>query len=145
MDMKFKVETIKLVEMFDIIEKGVGDSNIMPITEYLHFNLHDGKLKVTATDLNNFITYELDEVEGEDGQVIIHATSIIKLAEKTTKKEMEFEVLEDHVQVKGNGTYKVGLLADEEFPTYEFNNKAKGTKINADKLKKAYRVNEQSI
>lgn len=142
--MKFKIDTVKLVALLDIVQKGVGNSKIMPITEYLHFKLAGKKLSVTATDLTNFITYTADGVEGEDGEVIIHATSIIKLANKTTKKEMEFDVKAEHVQVKGNGTYKVGLL-DETYPTYEFNAETTATEADADKLKKAFVVNEQSI
>lgn len=142
--MKFKIDTVKLVALLDTVQKGVGNSKIMPITEYIHFVLKGKKLHVTATDLTNFITYTADGVEGKAGEVIIHASSIIKLANKTTKKEMEFTVKEDHVQVKGNGTYKVALL-DETYPTFEFNKKKKAVEVNVEDLKRAFTVNEQSI
>lgn len=141
--MKFKIKTPELVAILSIVEKGVGNSKIMPITEYLHFQLEEGTLYVTATDLTNFITYTANDIEGEDGEVVIHASSIIKLAEKTTKEEMTFEVIDNHVQVKGNGTYKIGLL-DEQYPDYEFS-VTNSVEIDIDKLKKALTINEQSI
>lgn len=143
--MKFKVKTKDLSTLLKVVQKGVGDSKIMPITEYLHFMLNEGKLKVTATDLNNFISYEMDEVVGDDGELIIHASSIIQLAGRTTKENMEFEVKEDHVQVKGNGTYKIELVQDEEFPTYEFEKEENPTVIDSTEFKRILKVNEQSI
>lgn len=143
--MEFKVKTISLVAMFDVVQRGVGNSKIMPITEYLEFDLQDGKLTVTATDMNNFISYSLDGVQGESGTAVINANSIIKLAEKTTKEDMKFDVKEDHVEVTGNGKYKIGLMVEEEFPTYKFEGKESKDKVKTDTLKKAFKVNEQSV
>lgn len=141
--MKFKIETFKLNDILNIVEKGVGNSKIIPITEYLHFQIEEGKLRVTATDSTNYISYVAEGIEGDAGEVVIHAASLIKLASKTTKKEMQFELKDDHIKVKGNGTYKIPIL-EEDFPAYEFNS-TEGTKVEVDTLKKAFAVNEQSI
>lgn len=143
---KFKVKTKELTSALNTVEKGVGNSKIIPITEYLHFILKDGKLTISATDLNNFISYTLDEVEGDDLNIIIHATSIIKLAGRTTKEYMEFKIKDDYVEVKGNGTYKIELMIDEEFPEYDFELEKNPTKIeDITAFKRILKVNEQSI
>lgn len=142
--MKFKIETVKLISMLDDVRKGVGNSKIMPITGYLLFEIDKGQLSITATDLTNFITRSAGEVEGEDGSIVIHAGSIINLASKTTKNEMQFKVIDNYVEVKGNGTYKVEML-DEEYPTYEFNGEADKHEIDVDRLKNAFKVNKPSV
>lgn len=142
--MEFKIDTARLVAMLDDVQKGVGNSKIIPITEYLQFKLEGEKLSVTSTDSTNFITREANGISGEDGELIIHADSIIRLAERTTVKEMTFADKGDHVEVKGNGVYKVGKM-DEEYPSYEFDESGEKFEVDVDALKETFRVNEPSV
>lgn len=133
--------------ILSIIEKGVGNSKIMPITQYIHFSIDKGVLYITATDLNNFITYRKNELKNaEDGEAIIHADSVIKLTKRTTKEEMEFIKHDEHVEVKGNGNYKIGLL-DDEFPEYNFDVKKenKTETVDVQKIKNVININESAI
>lgn len=142
--MEFKIDTARLVAMLDDVEKGVGNSKIIPITEYLQFKLEGEKLSITSTDSTNFITREANGISGEDGELIIHADSIIRLAERTTVKEMSFADKGDHVKVTGNGVYKVGKM-DEEYPSYEFDESSEKFEVDVDALKETFRVNEPSV
>ena len=142
--MEFKIDTARLVAMLDDVEKGVGNSKIIPITEYLQFKLEGERLSITSTDSTNFITREASGISGEDGELIIHADSIIRLAERTTVKEMLFADKGDHVKVTGNGVYKVGKM-DEEYPSYEFDESSEKFEVDVDALKETFRVNEPSV
>lgn len=142
--MKFSINTARLNSALSKIHKGVGGSNIMPITEYLNIKLFDNVLSITATDLNNFITFTAKDVEGEEGEVNVKADALIKLVAKTTKSDMTFNSTETHLEVKGNGNYKIPLLA-ESFPTYEFNHDSEQIEISTANLKKALKVNSGSI
>lgn len=142
--MKFTINTARIQRILSVVSKGVGKKNTMPITEYLKITL-DGGLSITATDMTNFITYFDDLVEGENGSVIVKAESLIKLVSKTTKEKMTFTLKEDHLEVKGNGTYKIELLEEGEFPSYEFDNEAAQTEIETATLKNIFNTNKSAI
>jgi DNA polymerase III subunit beta len=143
--MKFKMNTAKMNSILARLAKGVGSSKILPITEYLKLELKDGVLTMVATDSSNFIEYSESGIEGEDGIAIVKADKLIKLVSKTTKQEVSFELKSDHLEVKGNGTYKVELFETNEYPTYEFNENAPMVTVKTEVLKKVFSVNEAAI
>lgn len=144
--MKFTIETRKLNNILAVVKNGVGDSRILPITEYIELYLSEGDLIVTATDMNNFITYVQTDVKGTDGIIVVKAADLIKLVGKTTKAEMSFELKDSYVQVKGNGVYKL-QISDENFPDYEFSSSEGGESvvIDVNTLKKAFQINESAV
>lgn len=143
--MKFTINTAKVNAILSAVAKGVGKKYTLPITEYLQIKLEDNTLSITATDLTNFITYVDAEVEGEDGEAIVKADTLIKLVSKTTKDKMTFNLKEGHLEVKGNGTYKIELLEEGEFPTYEFDAEADTSEIETSVLKRMFHTNKSAI
>lgn len=144
--MKFTIVTAKMNSILSKVQKGVGNNKIQPITEYLKINLTAGTLTVTATSMVNFITYIEREVEGEDGEAIVKADQLIKLVAKTTKPNLSFNLKETHLEVKGNGTYKIPLFETNEFPSYTFNrSEVPSYEVETAALKKAFAVNSASL
>lgn len=143
--MKFTVNTAKMNSILSKLSKGVGNSKILPITEYLKLELVDGVLTIIATDASNFITYVEKEVEGENGTAIVKADKLIKLVAKTTKQQVSFELKDTFLEVKGNGTYKVELFETNEYPEYQFNEDIKGIAVKTPILKKAFDINKSAI
>ena len=128
--MNFTISTAELKAILSAVSKGVGKKVTLPITEYVHIELLDGTLSITATDSINFITYKHSEVEGENGSTIVKADTLIKLVAKTTKESMTFSKKEGHLEVKGNGKYKVEILEGEKFSSYQFNEQMEPFLIN---------------
>jgi DNA polymerase III sliding clamp (beta) subunit (PCNA family) len=143
--MKFTINTAKVNAILSAVAKGVGKKYTLPITEYLQIKLEQGMLQVTATDLTNFITYVDREVEGEEGEAIVKADTLIKLVSKTTKDKMTFTLKDGHLEVKGNGSYKIELLEEGEFPEYDFNDDAEENEIETATLKKMFGTNKSAI
>ena len=141
--MEFKINTKKLDGILSVVKEGVGDNRIMPATEYLQMILEEGQLFITATDSHNFITYKESDIEGTDGTVIVKADQLIKLVSRTTKEKISFSLKEKHLEVKGNGVYKLALF-DEPYPDYEI--EPEGTwQADLKKLTRAFKVNESAI
>ena len=146
--MKFKINTAKLHAMLSKVQRGVGNSKILPITEYLELNLSYGELSITATDLANFITVIAKDMEGEDGSVVVRAEVLIKLVAKTTVPEMTFTSSDKSVQVTGNGKYNIPLFETNEFPDYEFDAHEEGyikVEVATSLLQKLFAVNRSAI
>lgn len=117
--MKFSIQTSKLNFILGKVAKGLGKSQMLPVTNYFQFVLEDGALTVTATDTVNFVEYFLSDVIGDNGEIIIKADPLMKLVAKTTAKEMDF-YFDDHIlEVKGNGKYKIPVYDDTDFPAFD--------------------------
>jgi len=143
--LKFEIQTAKLNTMLSKVAKGVGNSKILPSTEYLKINLDKGELKITSTNCVNFITCISRGVAGTAGEIIVKADALIKLVAKTTKEIMTFVATETHVEVKGNGKYKIPLLETNDFPVYEFDVAVPGVQIDVKALKAAFAINKSAI
>lgn len=143
--MKFTIGTAKMNSILGKLSKGVGNSKILPITEYIKFELVEGTLTMVATNSANFITYTEKEVEGEDGIAIVKADMLIKLVARTSKPEIHFELKDTHLEVKGNGTYKLELFETNEYPEYEFDTTSKGITVKTALLKRAFEINKSAI
>lgn len=143
--MKLKIKTLKLNAILSSIEKGVGNIRVLPITSYMKIKLEKGELSFKVTDSINFLTYKEKGFEGTDGEVVVDALQVINLASKTTKEEISLEVKDGHLEIKGNGTYKVELNKEDEFPTYEFKKKGKGIEVDVSKLKEVFSINSSAI
>lgn len=142
--MKFKIDTAKMSYILSKAARGVGKKYTLPITECLFISLYDGELLVRSTNGVNFVSVFEYGVEGESGECIVKADQLIKLIEKTTKKELSFSLKDSYLEVKGNGVYKVQTI-NEQFPVYEFDTNTKAVEINTDVLKRVFRVNESAI
>lgn len=143
--MKLNIETIKLNAILDSVSKGVGNIRVLPITEYILIELKEGQLKVKATDSINFVTYTEKGYEGEDGQAVVKAAQFMDLVKKTTKTEIKLQLKDSHLEVIGNGTYKVELNTEDEFPTYEFKYNESGVTVPSTTFSDIFQTNYSAI
>lgn len=143
--MKFEIETIKLNNLLAKAARGLGKSEVFPVTEYFQLQITDGDLYVTATDMNNFITVISENVEGEEGEVIVKADQLIKLVSKTTKTPMKFDFDGATLSVVGNGKYKLPVFEGEEFPEWEFEGNVPEMTIQTALLKNVFSINKSAI
>ena len=94
-------------------------TNILEITNYYELEFSDKGFIIRATDGTNYMTViDEDYTQDEVFSVIVKADQFTKLINKTTKEEVTLTVKSDYLEVKGNGTYKVEIVADEEYPTH---------------------------
>src|SRR5882762_8558996 len=77
----------------------------------------DGKLHVTASDLDAFASANCPCTDDEQGiNVCVSADMIRQLAHQPVE-ELELTVKGDWLTVKGNGSARLGVHTAEEFPT----------------------------
>lgn len=104
--MKIKLESLK--ELVSKAIRGVGNNKMIPLTELMGIEVKDGRLTLIVTDGSNQLRVsEFIGEEYEDFYTVVKAETFAKLVEKTTKKEVELNVVNDILEVKGNGTYKL--------------------------------------
>lgn len=142
--MLFKIETEKLKKILTKVSKGVGNGKVLPVTQYLKVELLNRVLSITATDLNLFITVKTDNISGTNGVILVQADKLIKLVEKTTVPEMEFEATDGSINVHGNGKYKIPYI-EGEFPTFTFDKNVDKVEISNAKLQEMFKVNKSAV
>jgi len=123
--MSFSVSTSVLQRLVTKVQRGASNNKLLPLTSFVSISLKDNKLKLTTTDMTNYVTATEYNVTGNDFSVVVSLESFGKLVGKTTTQEIVLELTENSLQFIGNGTYNIDLPLNEEgepvkFPMYEF-------------------------
>lgn len=116
--MKFHVASNELNQGLSAVIGAVPAKATLPILETILFESEEGKLKLTATDLEISIIEYIDAEIEEEGAVAIPARRLLETLRQLPDIPVHFEVDDRHnIQFKTDkGTYKlVGEEADE-FP-----------------------------
>lgn len=111
--MKFKINTAKLQEMVSRSIKGAGNNKMIPLTSLVGISLEDGKLVLTTTDGVNYLYISEDGIEGDDFSITIPVDKFSKLVARMTCENIDLELKDNYLQVKGNGKYSIELPLDE--------------------------------
>lgn len=128
--------------------KGCGFNKLIPLTELIGIRLSDGSLKLYTTDMTNFLTVTIDKVSGDDFNLTVEADKFGKLINKMTCTEIDLSVKDENLVVKGNGTYKLPLMTDEEgvveFPVDETPFESVG-EVQLTSIMSAYNINRAAL
>ena len=123
-----KIKTEILQKILSKVSKGVGQHKLLPFTNWVSISLCSGKLTIISTDGRNYLYVIEDGVEGEDFYDVVDANQLITLISKTTKEDVSLEFGEKSLKVKGNGTYELVNVTDENGDIYNFQDPLKDFK-----------------
>jgi DNA polymerase-3 subunit beta len=116
--MRFNVSSSELVKALSAVSGAVPTKATLPILETILFESEDGKLRLTATDLEiSIIEYMSADIE-EDGAVAIPARRLIETLRQLPDIPVSFDVDEKY-NIKfrtDKGTYKLVGDDPDEFP-----------------------------
>lgn len=116
--MRFNVSSSELVKALSAVSGAVPNKATLPILETILFESEDGKLRLTATDLEISIIEYMDADIDEDGAVAIPARRLVETLRQLPDIPVAFEV-DDKFNVKfrtDKGTYKLVGEDPDEFP-----------------------------
>lgn len=109
-----KVSTTRLKEAVNKAIKGAGFNNLIPLTSMIGVKLSNGVLKLLTTDMTNNLCVLIDKVAGDEIDITVDADKFGKLIAKITSDDIDLSTTDSALIVKGNGTYKIPLISDEE-------------------------------
>ena len=115
-----RIGTKELQEMLGSMSK-VRPNATLEITSYMELNFTKDKLVLNATDGNNFISAYRDIENEEELSIIIKTDQFTKLVNRTTSDYIDVTPHKDYIKIKGNGSYKIEILQDEEYPKHPIN------------------------
>ncbi len=125
--MKLQIPTDILQKKLPFINHAISTRTQMPILLNLHLEAKNGKLHISATDLEIGIQTELEAIIEEEGSTTVPAKTFLELITTLTLPSLILETKENSLIVKTAKTRNVfQTIAADEFPTlYE----EKGTLI----------------
>lgn len=112
--MNLTIGTEKLQDMVSKASKCVSNNKLIPLTSLMSISVKDNVLTLLTTDATNyFYVTSPDKFEVQDFEVSVLADTFIKLIQKTTSDNVSLSVESNSLKVKGNGTYTLELIMDE--------------------------------
>ncbi len=118
--MKFKVATTKIVQQLGLVQ-GITEKRVtMPILSHVLVIASDGKIKLTATDLETTMTTWCEGNVLKEGGLTLPARKLYEIVkELSLQGEIEIEEIGNHwTQIRSrNATFKIAGLPAEDFPS----------------------------
>lgn len=143
-----KVTTSRIKEAVNKAIKGASFNNLIPLTSMLGIKISDGNMRLLTTDMTNNLCVIIDKVAGDDMDITVDADKFGKLISKITSDDIELTVNDSVLVVKGNGTYKISLVTDEEglvsFPDITIEGDCEN-EVKLSSIMSAYNINRTAL
>lgn len=117
--MKFIVSSSALLKQLSSINGVITTNPVVPILENFLFEISDGKLTVTASDLQTSMITELDVESKEDGNIAVPARILLETLKNLPEQPVTFTIDEETYSVEissDNGRYKLAGENATDFP-----------------------------
>lgn len=118
--MQFIVSSTALLGRLQSISKAISAKPTIPILDHFLFNLQDGKITVTASDLESTMITELEAESSEgNGAVALEAKRLLDILREFPEQPLTFEIDEDLLQtdiISENGKFSVLGAPADDFP-----------------------------
>lgn len=116
-----KIKTDVLKTMLSKAIKVCSFNKMLPLTELMEVSIQNKILSIRTTDnvTNLFLQKELEE-DNEDMRVVVDATLLTSLINKTTTEFVELVLGDSSLTVIANGVYNLDLRVDESNEIIKF-------------------------
>ena len=144
------IQTKILEEMSAKAIKGAGFNKLIPITSFVQIQCKKQELSLITTDGVNYFKVVNKPVEAEDFIITVNADLFNKLISKITTENIDLEIADENLKIKGNGNYVLPIPLDEngkmvEMPTEQFKTEGKAITIKTSHLKSALYLNKKAL
>ena len=118
--MRFTLSSTALNSRLQTLAKVINSKNSLAILESFLFQVHDGKITITASDSENRMTTELPLDESDtEGEFAIPNRTILDAVKELPEQPLTFEVNPETYEVAieyQNGRYNFTAQNAEEYP-----------------------------
>ncbi|NMM50102.1 DNA polymerase III subunit beta [Marinigracilibium pacificum] len=138
--MKFIVSSSALLKQLSGINGVITSSPVVPILENFLFEVSEGKLTVTASDLQTSMITEIDVESKESGSIAVPARILLDTLKNLPEQPVTFSIDEDTYAVEissDNGKYKLSGENATDFPKVPTVNDGYSFNISTDIFSKA--------
>ncbi len=138
--MKFSLPKSRLSACLQNVLQVVPAKSTLPILTNVLIEALEGKIKISATDLDISITASVECNISKKGSASLPARILFDIIKELPESEISFEATTQRVEIKiPNGSYKIASIAADEFPKLPAVNTKKEIKISGSDLVKMIR------
>lgn len=136
--MKFSCSRDALTGALNIASRGVSARSTMPVLEGILFNVYDGMLHLTATDLEIGVTTQIPVDVQEDGAAVLSASLIVEIVKKLPGGTVTFESARDaRVKIQNmKSQFSLSGLPVADFPAFPSADEAFSLQVDAGVLRR---------
>jgi DNA polymerase III subunit beta len=119
--MKFISSTAALLRQLQMINGVIGTRTVIPILEYFLFEVEDGKLTVTATDLEVSMRSSLTVEAKENGRIAVPSKLIMEILKTLPEQPVTFTINPENKTIEltsDSGKYKISGESADDFPKF---------------------------
>ncbi|AHM59481.1 DNA polymerase III subunit beta [Flammeovirgaceae bacterium 311] len=138
--MKFIVSSSALLKQLSAISGVITSNPVVPILENFLFEINDGALKITASDLQTSMITEMDVEARESGSIAVPARILMDTLKNLPEQPVTFSIDEETYTIEissDNGRYKLSGENATDFPRTPEVNDPYGVDVPADTLQNA--------
>ena len=117
--MKFILSSAQLLSQLQILNGVVNTNNTVPILDNILFEIQDGQLALSASDLETTITASLKAEASDTGSIAIPARLLIDMLKTFPEQPLSFLVDPEKKSVEitsDKGSYSIAYKDGSEFP-----------------------------
>jgi DNA polymerase-3 subunit beta len=117
--MKFIVSSAALLKQVSAISGVIASNPVVPILENFLFEISDGLLTITASDLQTSMITEIDVEAKENGNIAVPAKILLETLRNLPEQPVTFSIDQDTYSVEissDNGRYKLAGENATDFP-----------------------------
>ncbi|WP_143959961.1 DNA polymerase III subunit beta [Litoribacter populi] len=117
--MKFIVSSSALLKQLSAINGVVTTNPVVPILENFLFEIKEGKLTITASDLQTSMMTEIEVEAKEDGNIAVPAKILIETLKNLPEQPVTFSIDSETYSIEissDNGRYKLAGENATDFP-----------------------------
>ncbi len=117
--MKFIVSSAALLKELNNIHGVITTNPVVPILENFLFEIEDGKLIITASDLQTSMITELEVEAKESGSIAVPAKILLETLKNLPEQPVTFSIDENTYSIEissDNGRYKLAGENSSDFP-----------------------------
>lgn len=135
--MKFIVSSSALLKQLSGINGVITTNPLVPILENFLFEINDGRLTVTASDLQTSMITELDVEAKDSGNIAVPARILLETLKNLPEQPVTFSIDEETYSIEissDNGRYKLAGENATDFPRVPAVSDADSVNISSDVL-----------
>lgn len=117
--MKFIVSSSALLKQLQVISGALSTNTVLPIIENFLFEINNGTLTVSATDLQTTMTTSLSVEAKENGKIAVPSKILLDTLKTLADQPITFTINADNFAIEmtaGDGKYKLVGENGEDFP-----------------------------
>ena len=117
--MRFIVSTSTLLKQLQSVSGALRNSTVLPILENFLFEIKDGNLTISATDLQTSMTTSLTVEAKENGRIAIPSRILLDTLKSLPEQPIAFNIDDTTFAIEinaGDGKYKLSGENGEDFP-----------------------------